>query len=81
MKKVQEIVETLSGIEQDSTVPKNVRTRIKSALVLLEDQNGMALEVKFDKLLQDLDDLSEDPNLPAYTRTQIWGLVSSLESK
>jgi len=30
--------------------------------------------------LQELDDISSDPNMPSYVRTQIWNVVSQLES-
>ncbi len=81
MMNAQEVIETLNVIERDICVPKNVRTKIKSAISLLEDNNGHAIDVKFDKIKQELDSLSEDPNLPPYTRTQIWSVVSSLESR
>ncbi|MEK6861465.1 MAG: UPF0147 family protein [Nanoarchaeota archaeon] len=81
MANVQEIISILSLIEEDNTVPKNIRTKIKSAMVILEEPNGQSLDVKFDKIIQDLDDLSNDPNLPPYTRTQIWNVVSTLESR
>ena len=81
MVEINSIIDILSLIEQDSTVPKNVRIKIKSAIVTLEDKNGQPLEVKFDKIIQDLGELSDDPNLPPYTRTQIWNVVSTLESR
>ena len=81
MVEITKILETLSVIEQDNSVPKNVRNKIKSAIMTLEDKNGQPLEMKFDKVIQDLDELSNDPNLPPYTRTQIWNVVSTLESR
>lgn len=75
---LQEVMDVLSVIEQDYSVPKNVRTKIKSAMELLRENNGKSFEVKVDQVLQQLDDLSEDPNLPPYTRTQIWNVVSTL---
>lgn len=81
MVEITQVLEILSLIEQDNTVPKNVRSKIKSAMTILEDKNGQPIEVKFDKVIQDLDELSADPNLPSYTRTQIWNVVSTLESR
>lgn len=77
---LQTVIEVLSVIEQDASVPKNVRTKITSAIKSLQDENGKSHEVKIDQILQQLDDLSDDPNLPPYTRTQIWNVVSTLES-
>ena len=75
------ILELLNLIEQDRTVPKNVRTKIKEVISSLAENNGKSKEVKVDQAIQQLDDLSGDPNLPPYTRTQIWSVVSALEKR
>ena len=75
------VMNLLSLIEQDNSVPKNVRSKIKTVISSLQDNNGKSHEVKVDQVLQQLDDLSDDPNLPPYTRAQIWNVVSTLESK
>tara|TARA_Y100000310_G_scaffold332510_1_gene408233 strand:- start:2880 stop:3125 length:246 start_codon:yes stop_codon:yes gene_type:complete len=74
-----EIKDLIEQIEEDSTVPKSIKLRMKQACLLLED-NNFAISVRVDKSLQCLDELEEDPNIPAYTRTQIWNIVSRLES-
>jgi len=38
------------------------------------------VEIRIDKSLQGLDEISDDPNLSSYTRMQIWNVVSVLES-
>lgn len=73
-------IQVLLIIEQDNSVPKKVRTTIKEAITSLQEQDGKSHEVKIDQVLQQLGDLSDDPNLPPYTRTQIWNVVSVLES-
>lgn len=76
---VQDVIDLLGQIESDATVPKNIRTRIKNAMNILEEK-GKASAVKSDKAIEELDFISDDLNLPAYTRTQIWHIVSLLES-
>ncbi len=76
---VQSIIESLSQIQEDASVPKNVRARMGNAITALQDETK-TLEVKKDRSLQELDSLDEDPNIPVYTRTQIWNVVSLLES-
>jgi uncharacterized protein (UPF0147 family) len=78
---LEAVMEILTLIEGDNSVPKNVRAKIKDAMVSLNDQNGQSSHLKIDQVLQQLDDLSDDPNLPPYTRTQIWNVLSVLESK
>ncbi len=77
--RIKDIIDVLSSIEKDFSVPKNVRVRIKNAYTALET-NGKSMAVRVDRSLQELDDISDDPNIPSYTRTQIWNVVSMLES-
>lgn len=78
--KFQEIVENLLSIDSDPTIPRNVRIRIKKAISIMQNEQEK-FDLKVDKSLQELGDIAEDPNLPQYTRMQIWTLVSQLESK
>ena len=76
---LKEIVDLLSQIEKDYTVPKNVRLKVKNAYTFLGECDK-SIPVRVDKSLQELDDVSDDPNVPSYIRTQIWNVVSMLES-
>jgi uncharacterized protein len=72
------VLEALDQIGSDDSVPKNVRIRIKNAsLALGEAEKSIAVRV--DKSLQELEEITEDPNIPSYTRTMIWNVVSQLE--
>ena len=76
---IKEILEGLSLIEDDSSVPKNVRAKIKNAMNILSsgDEN---VDINIDKSLQELAEVADDANVPQYTRMQIWSVVSQLES-
>lgn len=76
--KLKQAMELLRQISEDRTVPRNIRENAKKAKESLESSEE--LTVKVDKAIQLLDEISEDPNMPMYTRTQIWGVVSLLES-
>ena len=77
--KISEVIETLNQIEKDFTVPKNVRAKIKCAFAVLE-KDCKPLPIRIDESIQELDEVSDDPNIPSYTRTQIWNILSILES-
>lgn len=77
--KLKEVIEILLQIESDFTIPKNIRYRIKNAIYALKEENKN-FEIKINKSLQELDNLDEESNIPSFTRTQIWHVVSSLES-
>jgi uncharacterized protein (UPF0147 family) len=71
------VMEILDRIINDRTVPKNIREsveRAKNALNSNEEE-----ELKVNSAIVILDEISNDPNMPLYTRTQIWNAVSLLE--
>ncbi|MEK6856547.1 MAG: UPF0147 family protein [Nanoarchaeota archaeon] len=75
----KEVLEILNTINGDSTVPKNVKQKIQEVgLILKDDSSNMALQIN--KVLQEIDDLSEKNNLPDYTRMQLWNIASLLET-
>ena len=67
----------LNEIQADSTVPRNVRTKIENIISTLKE--GTELSIKVSKALNGLDEIAGDINLQAYTRTQIWNVMSVLE--
>jgi uncharacterized protein (UPF0147 family) len=72
-------VQLLEQICGDRTIPKNIREQCESARRMLS-QEEKEVRVKIDAVLEVMDNISEDPNLPTYARTQIWNIVSMLES-
>ncbi|MBS3175224.1 UPF0147 family protein [Candidatus Woesearchaeota archaeon] len=76
---ITEILEGLAVIESDISVPKNVRMKIKNAMVILSNEQEENKDLKFDRSLEELGSVAEDPNVPQHTRMQIWSVVSQLE--
>ena len=74
------LLSVLSQIENDDSVPKNVKTRIKNAIGALSEKDK-CVEVRIDKALEELSEVDNDQNISPYTRTQIWNVVSALEEK
>lgn len=73
-----ELIDALSQIEKDNTIPRNVRSKVKIVCSALGD-NCQALAVRIDKSLQELDEVGNDPNVPIYAKTKVWNVVSQLE--
>ena len=71
------LITSLNEIQQDATVPRNVRTKIESIINTLKEH--VELSIKINKALNVLDELASDVNLQSYTRTQIWNAMSLLE--
>ena len=79
MDTMKDEIELLVQLEQEGTLPKNIRSKIKNTMNLLDENLDVA--IKIDKSLQELDEIAEDPNVPSYARTQIWNVMSLLESR
>ena len=67
----------LDEINEDRSVQKNIRNSIIEAKGHLNSNADMAIRVN--SAVSILDEISNDPNIPIYTRTQIWNIVSMLE--
>ena len=75
---IAKINELLEQIKNDRTVPKNVRNSIEIAQSDLIDKSKDTL-VKINSAISILEEASNDTNIPTYTRTQIWNIISMLE--
>jgi uncharacterized protein (UPF0147 family) len=76
---MENLIEELSIILEDDSIPKNVRTRIEAAITSLQDSE-VEESLRANKAIQELDNVSEDPNMPSYIRSQLWGIISQLET-
>lgn len=71
------VIKSLNEIEEDASVPRNVRLQIQNAIISL--RQSAELSTKVNKALNELDEISSDVNLKSYTRTQVWNVMSTLE--
>ena len=72
------VIDALSELEQDVTVPRNIRSRIGSIIVSLN--GSMETPLKINKALDGLEEITDDANIQPYTRTQLWNVISILEN-
>ena len=76
---MNEAIETLNQITSSSSTPKTIKKSI-SDLVIELDNKEYSLSVRAANTISLLDDITQDPNMPSYVRTQLWQAVSKLES-
>ncbi|MHA1990459.1 MAG: UPF0147 family protein [Candidatus Hodarchaeales archaeon] len=77
--KLGEAQELLRSIITDHSVPKNIRRAAKQANEGLENSEDPPT-VRANLAISVLDEISQDPNCPVYSRTKIWQIVSILET-
>ncbi|MCD6402777.1 MAG: UPF0147 family protein [Candidatus Aenigmarchaeota archaeon] len=78
--KINAINQLMEQIINDRTVPRNIRNAVQEAKDNFNDTSLGDLEVRISAAVSILDEIINDPNMPMYTRTQVWNVVSLLES-
>jgi uncharacterized protein len=76
----EQIIPLLEQITEDRTVPRNIKDKITESVKELKD-NDHSASIRVNTVVSVLDEISNDPNIPMYTRTQIWNVVSALEAE
>jgi len=76
---MKEAIDTLSQIVASSSTPKTIKKSISDLIKNLIEEES-ALSVRAANTISLLDDVTQDPNMPSYVRTQLWQAVSKLES-
>ena len=76
--KVKEIVSLMDTIIEDTSVPKNIRKVVQDARNHLKSEEE--LTTRLSSAVYSLDGVDEDINMPMHARTQIWTILSALES-
>lgn len=72
------IKQHLTELIDDSSTPKNVKIKSEEVICILESEGDTSINVS--KALNILEELSDENNIESYIRTQIWHIVSMLES-
>ncbi len=75
---LNDVMEAISTLSEDSSIPRNVKSKLEKVSEILTGEGE--LSIKINKSLEEIDELAEDTNLQPYFRTQIWNLVSLMES-
>ncbi|MBT3328806.1 MAG: UPF0147 family protein [Nitrosopumilus sp.] len=76
---MKEAVDTLNLIVSTSSTPKTIKKSITDLVTDLVKEE-YSLSVRAANTISLLDDITQDPNMPSYVRTQLWQAVSKLES-
>jgi hypothetical protein len=77
--RIKQALVILNDVSNDNTTPRNIRRAAKDAFDKLQVPE-LSLGVRAANAISILDDISQDPNMPPYTRTKIWQAVSVIEA-
>jgi len=76
--KINQALAVLNRVADDNTTPRNIRRTAKQAGDMLLDES-LSFAAKAANAIDLLEQISQDPNMPMYTRTRIWNVISVLE--
>ena len=77
-KLMEQILDGLDMLNQDTSMPRNIRRGAEEAKKMLLDEKN-PLDVRVASVTSLLDELANDPNIPLHGRTLIWNIISKLE--
>ncbi len=75
---IENAVIKLNELKEDTMTPKGLKDRIDEIIEILKGNDEDT--IKINKALDILDEISSENNIQPYIRTQIWNIVSILES-
>jgi uncharacterized protein (UPF0147 family) len=77
-KPVADIIGLIDTVGEDTSVPKNIRRALSEAKERLRGTDELSTRVS--AAIYAIEGISEDINMPMHARTQIWAILSALES-
>ncbi len=78
MSEIDDIKSIIGELAQDRKIPRNVRAVLEQAVRELEKEE-LPAKTRVNTVITMLDEISNDPNLQVFSRTEIWNVVSMLE--
>ena len=77
--KLANAIATLQSVADSNITPRNIRKTVKDSVIMLNDVE-LGIGVRAANAISMLDEVSQDPNMPSFSRVTIWSAVSTLES-
>lgn len=74
----ENVIPIIEQVANDRSVPRNIRIKCEDSIKILKDEK-QDIAIRVSTVISNMDEVSNDPNIPTYTRTQIWNIVSILE--
>ena len=75
---LQNLADLMNDVLSDHSVPRNIRAVVEEAMAKVSGKSPKIED--FSTAVYMMDDISKDLNLPSHTRTDIWEIISMMES-
>jgi uncharacterized protein (UPF0147 family) len=77
--RIKQALAVLSLVSEDTTTPRNIRRAAKDSMDTLQSSE-FTPAVRAANAISLLDEILQDPNMPAYTRVKLWNVMSVIEA-
>lgn len=77
--RIKQALAVLYEVSEDNTTPRNIRRAAKDSMDAMQSKEYTPA-VRASNAISLLDDILQDPNMPAYTRVKLWNVMSLLEA-
>jgi uncharacterized protein (UPF0147 family) len=77
--RIKQALFVLGEVSEDSTTPRNIRRAAKDSMSALQS-GEFTPAVRASNVISILDEILQDPNMPAYTRVKLWNVMSLIEA-
>ncbi len=77
--RIKQALVVLGEVSEDSTTPRNIRRAAKDSMSALQS-GEFTPAVRASNVISILDEILQDPNMPAYTRVKLWNIMSLIEA-
>lgn len=75
---LEDISDMIDGLVNDTSIPKNIRRALTEAKGRIDSDEEKS--VKISAAIYLIESITEDINMPSHARTQIWAIMSALET-
>ena len=72
-------IDYLKVVSENNLTPRNIRRTVKDGITMLNDEE-LSQGVRAANVISMLDEITQDPNIPSFSRVTVWSAVSNLES-
>jgi Uncharacterized protein conserved in archaea len=79
MTELEQLFNLLDSMDQDYSIPRNVRRRVENVKKILSDES-VPNDLRKANALEILDDLANNPNVPMHARSLIWNAMGLIEA-
>jgi uncharacterized protein (UPF0147 family) len=77
--RIKQALMVLGAVSEDNTTPRNIRRAAKDSMEALQT-GEFTPAVRASNVIGILDEILQDPNMPAYTRVKLWNVMSLIEA-